>query len=208
MPPPTQLPQSPRLGRTLVILGALVALAFGVWWIMERSHYTVVPGTVSGSRASGLSGTFQMEYAGIWPTATAIESDGRGGACIAFLASDVLAIGQAPNSCSKDEDCDSFAGKVDAYYCDREGAGRCWVKPLNTSTQLCNRPVMLKDGEPAPVPKPENVAPLPPNVLRNDASARIIACINKTGANPQITGCGVSDGPDRVERMGPIATVN
>lgn len=165
-------------------------------------RYTVRAGPVPNAQASALSGTFQLLQTG---DPSGIPSNRTGGACLAFPAADLGFTQMAAKQCSKNSDC-SVTTENPVGYCD-VGAKTCWSRPNRPGARaaLCNTGITLNANDLNSVPaQPVNVAPLG---IAIGAKVRVIACLNKAGAVPSATGCASKDGPDRIEVLGPIATI-
>jgi hypothetical protein len=190
-------------------------------------YFTVRAGPVANAKISALAGTFQMLRVA---AANGIPSNGRGGACLVFPAPDLGFTEMAKAVCHSNADCSRAppAGATGADkgsyapdpsnpthrehrfgYCD-VGSNVCWSRPIGpiADAALCNRPITMSptvvNPVPADPPGPANAASLG---ITPGAKVRVVACINKLGANPGVTGCGSIPGPDRIEVMGPVATV-
>lgn len=167
----------------------------------REALYTVRAGPVANAQAGALAGTFQLLETG---GPGSIPSTRVGGACLVFPAADLGFSQMAAKQCGKNSDCGTSENPVG--YCDVD-TKRCWSRPNqpNARPALCNVGITLNPAELNDVPaQPVDVAQF--NVAPG-AKVRVVACINKTGANPAQTGCGSADGPDRIEVMGPIATI-
>lgn len=165
-------------------------------------RYTVRAGPVPNAQVAALSGTFQLLETG---SPSGIPSTRVGGACLVFPAADLGFTQMAAKQCSKNSDC-ATTGENPVGYCD-VAEHKCWSRPNQPTARpaLCNVGGTLNPSDLNAVPKqPVDVAQF--NIAPG-AKVRVVACINKTGASPTGTGCGSPDGPDRIEVMGPVATI-
>ena len=166
-----------------------------------EARYTIRAGPVPNAQAGALAGTFQLLETG---GPNGIPSARIGGACLAFPAADLGFPQMAAKQCAKNSECATSENPVG--YCDVEQR-TCWSRPNRPDARpaLCNTGITLNPNDLNAVPaQPVNVAPF--NIAPG-AKVRVIACLNKAGANPRATGCASADGPDRIEVMGPIATI-
>jgi len=170
--------------------------------VAAADYYTVRAGPVADARIDALSGTFQMLKVS---AANGIPSNGRGGACLVFAAGDLPGLDQIANKrCETNAQCQD--ANASAAYCDAQ-THSCWVRPKKdpSGSQTCNRPITMTPTTLNPVPaNPVDASPLD---VKPGAKVRVVACLNKLGASPQLTGCGSIDGADRIEVFGPVATV-
>ena len=166
-----------------------------------EDHFTVRAGPIADARVVAIDGTFQMLKVG---PGNGIPSGGRGGACIVFDPVDLGFPEMAGKQCTTNKSCDTEETKGFAY-CDTQTA-KCWVKLEGAPGEaLCNRPITMAATTINHVPK----QPTPANdpKVKPGTKARVVACLNKTGANISVNGCGSIDGAERVEVMGPVATL-
>ena len=163
-------------------------------------YYTVRAGPVPNAQITALAGTFQLLKAS---AANGIPSDRLGGGCLIFAAADLGYTKMAAMQCHQNADCYTGEGES-AGYCDGQ-THSCWAKPGNVPDEaLCNKHIILNVNELTPAPKSPFDAS---KVVKAGAKVRVDACLNKAGADPGATGCGSKDGADRIEVMGPVATV-
>jgi hypothetical protein len=178
-----------------------------------EDHYTVRAGPVANAKISALAGTFQMLKVA---APNGIPSNGRGGACLVFAAADLGLSEMAGTSCTKNSDCESTQNGNDgkpasAYYCDGQTKS-CWARPGSdlSGAETCNRPITMTAAALNPVPS-TTAGPADAGTLgvKPGAKVRVLACVQATGAIPGLTGtgCGSIDGTDRIEVMGPVATI-
>lgn len=166
-------------------------------------YFTVRAGPVANAKLGALSGNFQLLKVA---AANGIPSSGLGGACIVFAPADLGLAELAAKSCSSNQDCQGSSAS--AAYCDIKTRS-CWARPASdpTGAKTCNRPVAMTPTTLNPVPAtPVDAGSLG---VRAGAKARVVACLNK-GGPPWPTPrppCGQIDSPDRIEVMGPVATV-
>ena len=174
-----------------------------------QDYYTVRAGPVPDAKISALSGNFQMLKVS---AAQGIPSNQRGGACLIFPAADLGFTKMAAKTCTKNSDCSVKGENELGVYCDGD-TNSCWAKPTinNGNNELCNRPITMTASTLNPVPADPPVGKGPIDVrqfkIQAGAKVRVVACLNKLGANPVTTGCASPNGPDRIEVMGPVATV-
>jgi hypothetical protein len=187
-----------------------------------EEYFTVRAGPVANASASAISGTFQMLKVA---QANGIPSAGRGGACLAFRASDLGFTEMAKIQCQTDAQCsnpapDGTTGPDAGSYAPdpanpthREsrygycGDGICWSKPIQPGADpaVCNRPITMTANVLNPVPK--TPSDLRPYSIKRGAKVRVVACLNKAGIDPTKTGCASVSGTDLVHDMGPVGTV-
>lgn len=166
-----------------------------------EEYFTVRAGPIANARIDAIDGTFQMVKVG---AANGIPSAGRGGACIVFDPADLGFSEMAGEQCTNNASCDTDETNGFAY-CDTQTA-KCWVKLEGAPGEaLCNRPITMTATTINHVPKQPTPASDPK--VKPGTKARVVACLNKAGANPTQTGCGSVDGADRIEVMGPVATL-
>ena len=164
--------------------------------------YTVNAGPVANANVGSLSGWFKMLKA----PAQGIPSDRLGGACLVFAAADLGFTKMAAKSCTKNSDCYTGEGES-AGYCDGK-THACWAKPstFDAANALCDKGKVFPLNVQNPIP----VTPIDASKwVKPGAKVRVTACINKKGfvPGPNGTGCPTKDGTDRIEELGPIATV-
>lgn len=172
----------------------------------SQQYFTVRAGPVPNARISALSGTFQMLKAG---PGKGIPSSGVGGACLVFSAADLPDLSDiAAKKCSANHECQSE--HASAGYCDGK-AHSCWMRPKSdvSGSATCNRPIAMTAAvlNRVPAAHPANVGLLG---VKPGARVRVVACLNK-GAPPfpnKKAPCALIDSADRVEVMGPVATVH
>lgn len=168
----------------------------------REATYTIRAGPVPNAGAAALSGTFQLLEVG---GPDAIPSNRLGGACLVFPAADLGFTQMAAKQCTKNSDC-SFPAENAVGYCDTQES-KCWSRPNrpNARTALCNLGFAISPNELNSVPKqPVDVGQFN---IRAGAKVRVIACLNRADADLQKDGCGSTDGPKRIEVMGPVATI-
>lgn len=166
-----------------------------------EEYYTVRAGPIADARIDAVDGTFQMLKVG---AGNGIPSAGRGGACIAFDPADLGFTEMAAKQCTTNASCDTEETKGFAY-CDTQTA-KCWVKLEGAPGEaLCNRPITMTATTINHVPKQPTPASDPK--VKPGTKARVVACLNKSGADPRVSGCGSVDGTDRIEVLGPVATL-
>lgn len=165
-----------------------------------EDRFTVRAGPVANAQLDALSGTFQVLKSG---SPDAIPSALIGGACLAFPAADLGFTQMAAKQCSKNSDC-STPGENEFGYCDTQ-AGTCWARPAGPAARaaFCDTGKVrtLNDINSVPV-QPVDASQFR---IRSGSKVRVVACLNKTGATR--TGCASNDGPDRIEVLGPVATI-
>ena len=164
--------------------------------------YTIRAGPVPNARLGALAGTFQLLETG---NPDGIPSDRLGGACLAFAAADLGFTQMAAKQCSKNSDC-STPGENAFGYCDVQ-TNSCWAKPATPAANpaLCQKGQVWAATATHAVPaQPVNAAQFG---IKPGAKVRVVACLNKSGITVSATGCASKDGPDRIEVLGPIATV-
>lgn len=166
-------------------------------------RFTVRAGPVSNAQLASLEATFQMLKSG---APDAIPSSGTGGACLVFPAADLGYPRMAAKTCTTNQQCYTGEGER-AAYCASDNT--CWARPrLDIYGQFtCNRPITMTPATLNPVPK----RPLDAGVLDVKAGARVrvVACLNK-GSPPwpdNKAPCAYPDHADRIDVMGPVATV-
>lgn len=175
-------------------------------------YYTVRAGPVANAKITALAGTFQMLKVS---AAKGIPSDLRGGGCLVFKASDLpnLPI-MAGTSCNTNTDCQTADTEYSAAYCHAE-THTCWAKPKknNAADRLCNKakifPVNTLNPIPADPPAPGTGPIHVSEWVKPGAKVRVVACVGKpwNPPPPPLPPCAQIDTPDRIEVMGPEATV-
>ena len=166
-----------------------------------EEFFTVRAGPIANARVDAIDGTFQMLKVG---AGNGIPSLGRGGACIAFDPADLGFTEMAGKQCTNNAGCDTNETTGFAY-CDTQTA-KCWVKLEGAKGEaLCNKGIIMTAATINHVPK--QPAPANDSKVKPGTKARVVACLNKTGANVLVNGCGSVDGTERVEVMGPVATL-
>ena len=168
----------------------------------QTTRYTIRAGPVDHAEASAVSGTFQVHSTG---APSGIPSARLAGGCLEFLAADLGYEQMAAKQCQKNSEC-STPGENDFAACDSE-TKQCWSRPagIAASAKLCNRGLIAPPNELIPVPaQPVDVREL--GILPG-AHVRVGACLNKSGINPQATGCLTSDGPDKIQAWGPVTRI-
>jgi hypothetical protein len=196
--------------RVLILLPAILLAGCGGSAESDRNaqaqpdreqRYTIRAGPVPDARIGALSGTYQL-LATADPSG--IPSNRSGGACLVFPAADLDFPLMAAVQCSNNQSCTTTENPNG--YCDVP-ARTCWSRPNRPDARgkLCNTGLILNPNDLNPVPAVAvDAASLG---LRPGARVRVIACLNKLGADPVGTGCRSKDGPDRIEVMGPVATL-
>ena len=191
-----------------------------------QDFFTVRPGPVDNAKLSALAGTFQMLKVS---AANGIPSDGRGGACLVFLASELGFTKMAEKVCQSNGDCSvapppgatgqekgSYAPnpnnpshRENRYgYCDQT-SNKCWSRPIGlpADAALCNRPMQMSPAVLNPVP----VRPADASVhgIKAGMKVRVVACLNKGSPPypPPGPGCAQIDSNDRIEEFGPERTI-
>lgn len=164
-----------------------------------QPRYTIRAGPVDHAEASAVSGTFQVHRTA---APTGIPSARLAGACLEFLAADLGYEQMAAKQCQKNSDC-SVPGENMFGACDA-GTKQCWSRPpgFAVSAKLCNRGLIAPPNDLIPVPaQPVDVRQFD---IQPGTHVRVGACLNKSGIDPQATGCLTSDGPDKIQVWGPI----
>ena len=166
-------------------------------------RYTVRAGPVASAKIDALSGSFQLLKSG---APDAIPSSGMGGACLVFAAADLGYAKMAAMQCQSNQQCYTGEGES-AAYCDLDK--KCWARPGTDplGAKTCNRPVAMSPAVLNPVPRqPVDAGAL---AVKAGTKVRVVACLNK-GFPPFASGppCGKKDSPDRIEVLGPLATVS
>jgi len=182
--------------------GAFVWREVGQAAAPQLPRYTIRAGPVDHAEASAVSGTFQVHRTG---APSGIPSDGLSGGCLEFLAADLGYEQMAAKRCEKNSDC-STPGENEFAACDTE-TKQCWSRPtgLAASAKLCNRGLIAAPSALIPVPaQPADVRELG---IQPGTHVRVGACLNKSGINPQATGCLTSDGPDKIQVWGPVTRI-
>lgn len=167
-----------------------------------EDRFTVRAGPVANAQIGALSGTFQLLKSG---APDAIPSTRLGGACLAFRATDLGFTQMAAKRCTKNSEC-STPGENEYGYCDTQ-TSQCWAKPTGPAANpaLCQKGQVWSAVDTHAVPaQPVNASQFG---IKPGAQVRVVACLNKSGINVAGTGCASKDGPDRIEVLGPIATV-
>ena len=166
-----------------------------------EEYFTVRAGPIANAQVAAVDGTFQMLKVG---AGNGIPSTGRGGACIVFDPADLGFAEMAGKQCTTNKSCDTNETSGFAY-CDTRTA-KCWVKLEGAPGEaLCNRPITMTATTINHVPK--QPTPATDSKVKPGTKARVVACLNKTGANIPVDGCGSVDGTERIEVMGPVATL-
>ena len=166
------------------------------------ARYTIRAGPVPNARLGALAGTFQILETG---GPDSIPSSRLGGACLAFRAADLGFTQMAAKRCTKNSQC-TTPGENEYGYCDVQ-TSQCWAKPTGPAANpaLCQKGQVWSAVDLHPVPaQAVNAAQFS---IKPGAQVRVVACLNKSGINVSATGCASKDGPDRIEVLGPIATV-
>jgi hypothetical protein len=158
--------------------GALVlaGTAYGV------TEYRNIPGPVTGSYASGISGTFHYEVA----ATGGIPSNGWGGACLIFRAKDLGFEQMEKKHCTQDSDCTT---NESGGYCEQT-TKKCWAKavlptPEDADGFSCLRrieglsPQPLQVGETLTIPVSH--ANLVNMKIPQTAKVRVLTCLNSPG---------------------------
>ena len=182
-----------------------------------QDYYTVNALPVPDAKISALQGKFKMLKVG---EADGIPSDGLGGACLVFAAADLgFPVMAANKTCTTNLSCKT--GEIgndgtaaSATYCDGK-THTCWAKPgaNGAGLALCNKGIVMKpdDLNVAPADPPAGGGPIDASKfkIKPGAKVRVVACLQKIDAikGPGGTGCPSIDGKDRIEVMGPVATV-
>ena len=164
--------------------------------------YTIRAGPVPNAQLGALAGSFQLLETG---NPAGIPSDRLGGACLAFAAADLGYTQMAAKQCTKNSDC-STPGENEFGYCDAQ-TNSCWAKPKGPTANaaLCRKGQVWTATDTHPVPiQPANAAQFG---IKAGAKVRVVACLNKSGIDGAQTGCASKDGPDRIQVLGPVATV-
>jgi hypothetical protein len=169
-------------------------------------RYYIVANPVTGSRADGINGSFQVKRAKMRDLfgIASIKSERIGGACLAFRAKDLGYNQMAKLSCTSNQQCVDSGEAGKGAYC-HVPTGTCWAKPLNVN--LCRRssdlgPNQLPLGpwasgtDHAIVGTPVKASEFS---LKPNAQARVIACLNATGSSD----CATADSDNRQVDMGP-----
>ena len=173
-----------------------------------EEYYTVRAGPVANAKINALSGDFQVLKVS---AAQGIVSDRRGGACLIFRPEDLGFSKMAAKSCTSNKDCYTGEGES-AGYCDL-GAHQWWAKPstFDAANALCNKGKIFDAGTVNSVPAdPPGPGPIDVSKwVKPGAKVRVVACIGKpwNPPPPPAPPCGQVDTADRVEVMGPAATV-
>lgn len=172
-------------------------------------YFTVRAGPVSNAKISALSGNFQILKVA---APNGIPSDRRGGACFVFGAADLGYAKMATKSCTKNADCYTGEGES-AAYCHTE-TRTCWAKPSanDAANKLCNKGKIFptNDLNPIPADAPAGSGPIDVSEwVKPGAKVRVVACVGKPWSPPPppLPPCGRVDTPDRIEVMGPVATI-
>jgi hypothetical protein len=194
-------------------------------------YFTVRAGPVANDKIAALSGNFQMLKVS---AAHGIPSDGRGGACLIFPAADLGFTEMAKIVCHSNKHCSPYAPappdatgpdkgsylppsdpthRENRYgYCE-QSSNVCWSKPIAPAggppvePPFCNRPIQMAPNTLNPVPNTPVDAGL--YGVKPGAKVRVVACLNKGTPPypPPGAPCGQVDSADRIEVMGPVATV-
>lgn len=144
--------------------------------------YTVMAGTITGSRAAGINSWFRIQKANAGDP-NAIESDRRGGACIIFRASD-LGYDVGNTVCNVDDDCKPDEGP---RYCETT-THVCWARPMPTGDldPLCKRSIDTLPQEDRQWNEGDlnwiSAQKIPvPHELKANAQARVVALLRRKG---------------------------
>lgn len=182
--------------------GALEWRQLGQVSAPEQPRFTIRAGPVDHAEAAAVSGTFQVHRTG---APDGIASSRLAGGCLEFLAADLGFTQMAAKQCQKNSDC-SVPGENEFGACDTE-TNQCWAKPagLAAGAALCNRGLIAPVNELIPVPRqPADVRQFG---IQPGARVRVGACLNRSGINPQATGCLSADGADKVQVWGPVTEI-
>lgn len=203
--PPDAEPLPPIWKRPIpLIIGGAALIAFLLFIQRWREPgYVIQAGPVTGSYDAGIRGSFEIKSVKrnslAW--AAAIPSDRIGGACLAFLSDD-LGFSKMKNvQCNKNSEC-QIAGESEGAYCDVQ-TKKCWAKPPNADA-LCDKGHQFPEGV---TTIPVATIKLSDFGLKRGSQARVVACLNRKGADPATEGCRSADGTQRIEVMGPVYSV-
>lgn len=168
----------------------------------QAPRFTIRAGPVDKAEAAAVAGTFQIHRTG---APDGIPSSRLAGGCLEFLAADLGFSQMAAIQCSKNSDC-SVPGENEFGACDTE-TKQCWAKPdgLAAGAALCNRGLIAQANELISVPsQPVDIRQFG---IQPGSHVRVGACLNKSGINPQATGCLSRDGTDKIQVWGPVTKI-
>ena len=179
-------------------------------------YYTVSALPVSDSKITALQGKFKLLKVG---AGAGIPSDRRGGGCLVFAAADLGFPKMAARSCTTNRSCETGEIGTDgmaasATYCDGK-THSCWAKPgsNDAANALCNKAIIMVPDElnVAPADPPAGKGPIDASKwVKPGAKVRMVACVGKpwNPPPPPLPPCARVDTADRIEVMGPVATVH
>ena len=175
-------------------------------------YFTVRAGPVANAKISALAGNFQMLKVA---AAIGIPSKGSGGACLTFAAADLGFAKMATTKCTTNTDCYTRENGNDgmpasAAYCDAPTRS-CWAKPKSqgAANALCNKGKIFPASKLNPVPDPPDGSGQidVSKWVKPGAKVRVVACVQKPYTGPPPPPCGQVESADRIEVLGPVATV-
>ena len=205
---------NPVLRAALFVTGSALALAPAhedaafVWREVgqadapQEPRFTIRAGPIVRAEAAAVSGSFQVHRTA---APNGIPSQRLAGACLEFLAGDLGFAEMSAKQCQKNSDC-STPGENEFGACDTH-TNQCWSRPagFTAGAKLCNRGLIAPVNDVIQVPaEPVDVRQFG---IKPGAHVRVGACLNKSGINPQVTGCQTSDGPDKIQVWGPVTRV-
>lgn len=162
---------------------AASALAIGgAAYAWQVTHYRNIPGSITGSYAAGIKGSFKFVPVSI---PQGIASAPNGGACIIFRAEDLGFTKMARKKCYSDNQC-STAGENDYGYCELP-THHCWSRP-DPDTASGSDGALCRRGDKLPTPVPINttltISATPAAIstpswkIGPHAKARVLTCLN------------------------------